>query len=144
MSLFSGQRYDCPSYSQIVRPAPDFKELEGKTLKKVERIGDDALEFYCTDGSIYWMGHVPDCCESVYISDIVGDLDTLLNVPIITADERTYEVSPDSYDDEMWTFYCLRTIKGSVDMRWNGSSNGYYSISVDFEKLRDNVEIVND
>ena len=111
----------------------DFSVLKGKTLTKIERLDDDELIFHTTEGSVYRMYHEQDCCESVYIDDICGNLDTLLNEPLITAEERTNHDSPKSpYGSHTWTFYELATIKGAVTIRWYGQSNGYYSESVDF------------
>ena len=112
--------------------------LVGKTLKGVEHnSGMDEIYFDLGDGLQLVMGHHQDCCESVYIEDIYGDLEDLVGTPILVAEERTsqdvtlYGESDRGYDDVLWTFYEIRTIKGSVTIRWCGESNGYYSVSVD-------------
>lgn len=128
-------KYD--TYNRIVDPVKNFEDMRGRILSRVEQIGNDELRFYLTEDHYVRLYHQQDCCESVTIEDIVGDLDDLVGTPLLVVEERvsrnedgTEEQYCDSYT---WTYYSFRTIKGSVDIRWYGSSNGYYSESVDVE-----------
>lgn len=102
--------------------------LKDKILKSISTDGD-CIIFITDDNKEYEMFHDQDCCEQVYIEDICGDLNDLVGTPILTAEERTSRENPKRKDEDsfMWTFYELATIKGSVTIRWYGSSNGYYS-----------------
>ena len=104
--------------------------LVGKVCIKVSQIGDDELRFYLNNGKVLTMYHEQDCCERVSIEDICGDLYDLCNTPILKA-EKSSEVGNNGDDSETWTFYKFATIKGYVDIRWYGTSNGYYSEEVD-------------
>ncbi len=117
----------------------EINELIGKTLTKIEQIGDDELHFYCTDGTHYLMYHEQDCCENVSIDDICGNLDDLIGSPILIAEESISDENPRSeYDDSFtWTFYKLATVKGYVTIKWYGESNGYYSESADFKQVKE-------
>lgn len=116
----------------------DFSELKGRVLCEISIIGNDEIIFGAADGSRYKLYHEQDCCEHVCIESIVGEVSDLLNTPILLAEEATNVSTPDAgsaYESETWTFYKLRTIKGSVDIRWYGASNGHYSKRVDFCKM---------
>lgn len=108
--------------------------LSGLVLSKVEKIEDEELVFHTVDGQVFRMYHEQDCCEHVYIEDICGDLEDLVNSPIIIAEEISEQGDPlGEYDESYtWTFYKFATNKGFVTIRWYGSSNGYYSESVSF------------
>lgn len=124
-----------------------FEDLVGKTLAKVYRTHDlddvDELHFETTDGDHFKLYHGQDCCESVVIEDICGGLGDLVGTPILVAVEVSQE-DPNASESGTWTFYKMATVKGWVDIRWYGSSNGYYSESVYFTKveLTGSVEVV--
>ena len=112
----------------------NFSELRGKVLKSITvNKNKDEMCFVTVDGDTYKMNHQQDCCESVNIEDICGDLEDLIGSEILVAEEVT-ESGDSDYGTCTWTFYKLDTVKGGVTIRWYGESNGYYSESVDFYK----------
>ena len=119
-----------------------FETLKGAVLTEISGLseGSDEVTFTTYEGKQYFMYHSQDCCENVQIEDIIGDVDDLLNSPILEAEEVTSTENPEGvtkeYQDSFtWTFYKLGTIKGHVTIRWYGESNGYYSESVNFREL---------
>jgi hypothetical protein len=134
--------------------------LRGTILSKIEPVYWPAdsipaalvekLLFYVADGNVYKMYHDQDCCESVYLEDVAGDLGDLIGTPILAAYESSSHAGygeeeagsgPLDRDDGSytWTFYNISTIKGSVTFRWYGTSIGYYSESVNFVRVDPNT-----
>lgn len=119
------------THNHLVEPVKRFEDLQGRTLSKIVRLNDE-IHFHLTDDHYVRMYHEQDCCESVSIEDIAGDLGDLVGTPLLLVEEVSNEQDEDDYH-ETWTYYRFRTIKGSVDIRWYGTSNGYYSESIDIE-----------
>lgn len=112
-------------------------DLLGQVMVKVEQCttgwdNGDCLEFTFEDGRVFMFYHAQDCCERVEIESIVGDLNDLVGAPLLMAEEVIKEGTVDDWETETWTFYKFATRKGYVDVRWLGSSNGYYSETVDY------------
>lgn len=118
--------------------AVGIEELKGQTLAKIERRGDDEVLFETVDGVHFRMWHSQDCCETVVLQEVIGNLDDLIGAPIAEAEEASGSndgTVPSGSESYTWTFYKLGTAKGHVTLRWLGESNGYYSESVEFDKL---------
>jgi hypothetical protein len=111
-----------------------IEDMRGKVFTRVTgSVGGDQLVFEtATERFVFF--HHQDCCESVDINDIVGDLEDLVGEPLLIAEEVSGETPVDfnemDHESVTWTFYKFATRKGYVDVRWLGESNGYYSESV--------------
>lgn len=121
----------------------DIADLVDKKFSRVDVVKGsygtpEAIKMY-TDEGVYELGHTQDCCEHVYIEDIevcsTHDLaGCLTGTPILRAEEVSNADGPqlEEWDESYtWTFYKLTTLKGYVDIRFYGTSNGYYSESAD-------------
>ena len=104
--------------------------LIGKTMVSARQVDNERIEFVDSEGVEYSLYHDDDCCESVYIEDVVGDLQHLVGAPLYMAEEvySTDDPKDEEYPDESftWTFYKFATVHGYVTIRFYGSSNGYY------------------
>ena len=104
----------------------------GKTFRYLD--SEDYLVFVEADlSAIHIFAHQRECCESVWLEDITGDLNDLIGKPLLMA-ELVMEDKDDYEKDlyELWSFYKFATLKGNVTLRWIGNSNGYYSIDVNY------------
>lgn len=116
----------------------EFNVLEGKILRDVEVVNyNEKIIFKCEDGSEYEMYHEQDCCETVLVDDVCGDWIDIIGDTIEIAEERSNVDESGNYDSATWTFYTLRTVEGSVDIKWLGESNGYYSEGVSFYQTKE-------
>lgn len=109
--------------------------MHGLSFREVQNNGD---VFNFIGDRSFQMYHERDCCESVSVHDVVGDLAHLVDTPILDIKEDIGAEwpkdvpAPDYLDSYTWTIFTVTTAKGVVVIRWLGESNGYYSESVSF------------
>jgi len=125
------------NYENLQRNTQEgMARMLGQTFVEVTgSVNSDEMTFVTASGQEFMFAHMQDCCESVRINDITGDLQDLVGSPLLMA-EKVSGVTPVDFQEEdhesvTWTFYKFATLKGYVDVRWLGESNGYYSEGVD-------------
>lgn len=121
-----------------------FSALLGQILVRVTHghyQGDEALQFVTAQGRTFVMYHQQSCCEHVYLEDQTGDWNHILDTIILVAEESSSDGPPEN-DSSTWTFYKLAGIGGWMDLRWFGSSNGYYGESADFYEVKGDMGLL--
>lgn len=109
--------------------------FSGKSITKSEglKVGNDVITIYFGD-EFFEMYHSQSCCENVEVEDINGDTDLVGTTFYEIIEKECNKEALDEYTGSYtWTFYTIRTSKGYLDIRWYGTSNGYYSERVDLD-----------
>ena len=113
--------------------------LMGKTIADIQGLKKDSdyVRISFTDGSYLSMYHDQDCCESVTLEDFDNDAQSLIGGDIIRIEECISNASDEEFNplndydySYTWTFYTIFTSKGTMKLRWYGTSNGWYSEDV--------------
>jgi hypothetical protein len=119
-----------------------LSDLQGKVIKSVVGLSKDSegvvVSTECGDQYLFY--HEQCCCEQVWLADFEGDPYDLAGGTVLTAEESSNTGVRQYGDTYTWTFYKIETTRGSLWMRWNGESNGYYSERVDFVLLNEGVD----
>lgn len=127
------------TYNDYGCDALNVSVMEGLKIISVDGLEKDSEEAIFTTecGRQFKMFHVQDCCESVSIDDVCGEISDLIGATIIHFEERISDGDDESKDKPSewcesfrWTFYDIQTDKGCVNIKWLGESNGYCSESV--------------
>ncbi|HDK6337024.1 hypothetical protein KD815_01505 [Klebsiella quasipneumoniae] len=88
-------------------------EMLFKVFGSVEKSNDGTELIFRNNGwdEIFTFFHEQDCCESVWIEDIEGDLSDLEYSPILEAEVVSNKETDDSCDSRTWTFSSLEQQK---------------------------------
>jgi hypothetical protein len=124
------------------KPDCSVEELVGKKIVDLAENHEGDLTFTMSDGSIYEMGYVPDCCATCVVESGLDDLKAMIGQKLVAVTEDSSKETPADVKQEYtpesqtWTFYTFRSNKATAQLRWFGSSNGYYSESVTFRRAK--------
>ena len=111
----------------------NFEDMVGNVIRGIDiNEEEDEILFVFDNGERHSLYHEQECCESVTIKEIHGNLNDLIGTPVLLAEIVTDTDCDIDFESWTWTFYKISTIKGSVTITWLGMSNGYYSERVNW------------
>lgn len=109
----------------------NFEQLTGMTITAVVYKEDNESLLIHLNTHVLEMIHHQDCCESVYLADVVGSFEDLIGYPLLEVSESIVNIESAGYESATASYYNFKTLKANVQLRWVGESNGYYSETVD-------------
>ena len=129
------KKQDLGSWNKLIKPHRKYCDMKDMVGKKVRGIYyDEEIFQILTDDCVYAFYHQQDCCESVLLTQVDGISDKIIGSFIVTTEEVVDEKDTE-YGHITWTFYKIGTIKGMIDFRFQGESDGGYSETVDLVKI---------
>jgi len=118
------------------------KDLFMRRIVSIEGLTKDSEKVTLTfeNGDYIEQYHHQDCCESVTVAQVDGNVEKHIGATILEIQEKVLGKDglsdnqlPEYCESLTATFYTMKTSKGYLDWRWYGESNGYYSESVECE-----------
>ena len=126
-----------PEYFELIPftanyiPPVAIEQLTGMTITAVIYNEEHEKLLIHLNTHVLEMLHVQDCCETVYLADVVGNFEDLIGYPLLEVSESIVNIESAEYESATASYYNFKTVKANVQLRWVGESNGYYSETVD-------------
>ena len=126
-----------PEYFELIPYTPEqyastskFEQIQGMTITAVVYKETNESLLIHLNTHVLEMIHHRDCCETVYLADVVGSFEDLIGYPLLEVSESIVDITTADYSSTA-SYYNFKTIKASVQLRWVGESNGYCSETID-------------
>ena len=126
-----------PAYFDLIpyktgeyRSTTQFEQIQGMTITAVVYKETDESLLIHLNTHVLEMLHHQECCESVYLADVVGSFEDLIGYPLLEVSESIVDIATADMSSTA-SYYNFKTVKASVQLRWVGESSGYYSETVD-------------
>lgn len=98
------------------------------------RFDNEAIVFDNGANELYVLTHIQECCENVWIESITGELEDLIDSPLIMAEVASQtKRDEDGFADQIFYFYKFATAKGYVTIRFVADDTPYYSTEVELK-----------
>lgn len=99
------------------------------------RFDNEAIVFDSGTNELYVLTHIQECCENVWIESITGELEDLIDNPLIMAEVASQtKCDEDGFSDQIFYFYKFATVKGYVTIRFVADDTPYYSTEVELKR----------
>jgi hypothetical protein len=112
-------------------------DLVNETLTHIDVAKDEVL-LTTKSGRQIRLYHSQDCCESVLLEDIEGNIFSLIGAALTRCETQIEKDQPPKPEwNSSWTRtkFIFSTDSDTVILKWIGESNGYYSESVDIQEV---------